>query len=365
MLGRCVVFILLFGLPLLGVMVVGLPLAPYLEFPPTTKPVIYADFSWSAFITVALIPLASVAPFLWRLVSARSTCPREVPCSRRFPWWGRLALVWTMVIWVITWSSLPFLAELRRLSFTPLWLGYIVIVNALLWRRAGYSLLTDHPRYLVQLFVLSAAFWWFFEYLNRFVKNWYYQGIEHYTPLEYFLTATLPFATVLPAVLSTYLLLRTYPRLWWGIESAWSVNFTRPRLWGGITLMLGICGLLGIAILPRLLYPLIWVAPLVLITSIQATVGSATIFRPLVHGDWRPLWLAALAGIICGFFWEMWNWGSLPRWVYAVPGVQRFHLFEMPLLGYAGYLPFGAECLAVTHLYLSTPLPTTRQPILM
>jgi hypothetical protein len=30
--------------------------------------------------------------------------------------------------------------------------------------------------------------------------------------------------------------------------------------------------------------------------------------------------------------------------------VQRFHVFEMPLLGYAGYLPFGVECALIMQL---------------
>jgi hypothetical protein len=30
--------------------------------------------------------------------------------------------------------------------------------------------------------------------------------------------------------------------------------------------------------------------------------------------------------------------------------VQRFQIFEMPLLGYAGYLPFGIECCLVMDL---------------
>ena len=47
----------------------------------------------------------------------------------------------------------------------------------------------------------------------------------------------------------------------------------------------------------------------------------------------------------------MWNFASLARWEYAVPWVQRFHLFEMPALGYAGYLPFGLECVAVAALF--------------
>ena len=53
-----------------------------------------------------------------------------------------------------------------------------------------------------------------------------------------------------------------------------------------------------------------------------------------------------LAGLVCGFFWELWNICSLAKWIYSVPFVDRFHVFEMPLLGYAGYLPFGIECAA-------------------
>ncbi|CAK0769057.1 conserved membrane hypothetical protein [Gammaproteobacteria bacterium] len=356
---RIVVVVLLLALPLLGAAVVGLPLAPYLTFP-TIQPTVHFEFSWTVFIIIAILLVASVVPFLWCLVRARATCPVFVRADRNFPWWGIAALIWTGVIWGMAWSSLPILAGVRRFSFTPLWLGYIVIVNALLWWRSGYALLTHRPRYLAQLFVLSAAFWWFFEYLNRFVHNWHYQLIEDYTPLEYFLVATPPFSTVLPAVLSTYLLLRTFPRLWWGVHNTWLLHPSQPQYWGGVALTLGALGLSSIAIFPEQLYPLVWVAPLILVSAAQTVVGHSTVFLPLVHGDWRPVWLAAISGILCGFFWEMWNWGSLPRWVYTVPSVQRFHLFEMPLIGYTGYLPFGIECLAVAHLYLLEPLLSER-----
>ena len=196
-----------------------------------------------------------------------------------FPWWGYAALIWTGLIWITAWNSSSFIADIRRFSFTPLWLGYIVIVNALTWQRNGYSLLTNRPIYLVKLFFLSAGFWWFFEYLNRFVKNWYYQGIEHYTPVEYFITATFPFATVLPAVISTYLLLYTYPQLWWGLDNNWHLRVVRPRLWGLFALFCGISGLMMIAIFPLQLYPLVWVAPLILVTAIQAVSGRHTIYR--------------------------------------------------------------------------------------
>jgi hypothetical protein len=38
--------------------------------------------------------------------------------------------------------------------------------------------------------------------------------------------------------------------------------------------------------------------------------------------------------------------------VYVIPYVDAFHLFEMPLLGYAGYLPFGLACAATGDLFL-------------
>ena len=66
---------------------------------------------------------------------------------------------------------------------------------------------------------------------------------------------------------------------------------------------------------------------------------------------WKPR-LPPLAALVCGFFWEMWNFYSLARWTYSIPYVQRFHLFEMPILGYGGYLPFGLECLVVGTLVI-------------
>jgi hypothetical protein len=58
----------------------------------------------------------------------------------------------------------------------------------------------------------------------------------------------------------------------------------------------------------------------------------------------------------------MWNFHSLARWEYAIPFVHRFPVFEMPVLGYAGYLPFGLECAAVGRLLSElTPGPASAE----
>jgi hypothetical protein len=117
-----------------------------------------------------------------------------------------------------------------------------------------------------------------------------------------------------------------------------------------IALAAGALALAAIGIRADLLFPVLWIAPVLVLAGLQQLVLGETIFSPLARGDWRPTLQPALAALICGFFWELWNYGSLPKWHYSIPYVQRFHLFEMPLLGYAGYLPFGIECALVMDL---------------
>jgi hypothetical protein len=124
------------------------------------------------------------------------------------------------------------------------------------------------------------------------------------------------------------------------------------KIGGWVIFLLSSAGLTGIGIWPSYLFPLVWVAPLLLITSLQAVAGEETIFSSMARGGWKSLWLPALAALVCGFFWEMWNYKSLSHWEYAVPFVHGFQVFEMPLLGYAGYLPFGLECVAVAQFFL-------------
>ena len=50
---------LLIGLPLLGVILVGKPLALYLEFPPVTRYVEHAPFSWPFFLGTAVFVIVA------------------------------------------------------------------------------------------------------------------------------------------------------------------------------------------------------------------------------------------------------------------------------------------------------------------
>lgn len=349
------ILFLLAAMPLVGVAITGQSLRLHTEFPPRTLHVQHAGFSWTAFAALALLIGLMVGPFALRLWRDRRMSPpaRTLAASapRSFPGWGWAGLALGAAAWALAWTRLAWFAPWQPFTFSPLWIAYILVVNALTFRRSGRCMMLNRPRHFLALFPVSAAFWWFFEYLNRFVQNWHYVGIGDLTSGEYILFATLPFATVLPAVLGTRELLDTYPGLTAGLDGVAPLRPRRPRLVAGIVLALACAGLAGLAVWPDLLFPMVWLAPLLLIVSVRVLHGEPA-FAGLGGGGWSAVVRLALAALICGFFWEMWNFGSQAKWIYLVPYVDRFHLFEMPLLGYAGYLPFGLECAAVARMFL-------------
>lgn len=358
----CLFLVLVLGLPLLGVLWAGEPLGRYLEFPPRTSYVQHEPFSWPVFVALSLLIALTVGSILSRVVKAhlrRPSFPSQhsslKPQQSRspFPYWGWLAIGWTGLWWIIAWTRIPWLAIVQEQTFTPLWLGYIVIVNASTFTRTSRCMMLHRPRYFLTLFPLSAAFWWLFEYLNRFVQNWYYLGIAEMSALEYFFRATIPFSTVLPAVIGTAEWLTSHPTM--STKQDWfqpvHVPSVKPASW--CVLIVSCVGLLGIGLWPNYLFPLVWIGPLLLVVSLQALAGRRTILSPLAQGDCRSIWVPAVAALICGILWELWNWKSLAHWEYAIPFVHRYQLFEMPVLGYAGYLPFGLECVVIADLCLS------------
>jgi hypothetical protein len=363
--GALVLLLMLLGLPLLGVWAARLPVGDYLQFPPLTRVVAPAPFQPVVFWAMALGILAVVGLIVRRGVGGFRGVGRVVAVGR-FRWWGWVGVVLLGGAWVLAWSRYHWAAPMQMHTFAPLWMAYILVVNGLAFRQRGRCLLTHRPGLFLALFPASAVFWWFFEYLNRFVANWHYTGpVQGMDPWSYVVFATIPFATVLPAVLGTAEWLGSHP----GFDAAFRSWVRLPwlRRRGVLLGMLAAAaiGLVGIGWWPRLLFPLLWVAPLVIVLAVQGLRGRRTLLDELAAGDWRRAVIAALAALVCGGLWEMWNMYSLARWEYAVPFVHTFQIFEMPVLGYAGYLPFGLECLAIGDIlagdrpHLCTPARAT------
>ncbi len=348
--------VLLVGMPLLGVWLKGEPVSPYLEMPPRTSFTQHAAFSWPVFWGLAAFIVAFMGPFIGRILSSKPTIGPKYP--GKFPWWGWGALFFCFAVWLLAWNRFSWFSAVQPFTFTPLWLSYIIIMNALALQRTGRSPLTHHTGAFLSLFPLSAIFWWFFEYLNRFVQNWHYIGIGTLTAEAYVFRAMLPFATVLPAFVATRAWLASYPELTAGLANWRPLRIQHPHGLAWLALTLAAGGLAGISLWPEVLFPLLWISPLIVMASIKTLNGSPTLLSATGQGNWQPLFLSAITALFCGFFWEMWNLYSLEKWIYTVPFVGRFHLFEMPLLGYAGYLPFGLECALIAEWVESKEEPS-------
>ena len=256
-------------------------------------------------------------------------------------WWLGLLLV--AVCWPLNWM----LAGMRTAYlFFPLWLGYILIVDALVWSRTGTSLWSRSRQCFVLLFVTSAPAWWLFEIINRRTGNWEYLGGDSFTALEYYALCTISFSTVMPAVFETAELMRSFR---W-MERFGSGPCLKPR--PGVNAGMFVSGIAMLTVTlawPRYFYPFVWTSLVFILEPLNHWLGRRHFLQDLQHGDWRPVMALSLGALICGFFWEMWNFYSYPKWIYHTPGAQFLHVFEMPLLGYGGYIPFALELWALRN----------------
>lgn len=265
-------------------------------------------------------------------------------CHRRFwPVRGWVGVMLVAVCWPLNWM-LPGLRT--SYLFFPLWLGYILVVDALVWRRTGSSLWIRSRKYFVLLFVMSVPVWWLFELINLRTGNWEYLGRESFNPLPFDLLATISFSTVIPAVFETAELIR---------NCGWIQRFgvgprvrATPATFVGL-FVVGLLMLLAMLIWPKVFYPFVWTSLVFIFEPINYWTRRPYFLEQLRHGDWRTVVALSLGALLCGFFWEMWNYYSFPKWIYHIPGLDFFRIFEMPLLGFGGYVPFALELYALKN----------------
>jgi len=261
----------------------------------------------------------------------------------RFPVYGWIGLVLMGITWGVNWSLT---GPRTHILFFPLWFGYCLTVDGLTVWRNGDSLIRRGRLHYIYLFVLSAGLWWLFEWINLRTQNWIYLGGEHLSWVEHGFWASLDFSTVVPAVFGTAVFLGTF----------FEGEFRRSYLmsWNEkvihcYSFLLGLSMLVLVLVFPKYFYPCVWLSIIFILDPINFKLGRPTLLRFIRQGYVKPLVCLAIGTLICGFFWEMWNAFSWPKWIYHVSFFGFWKIFEMPLLGYLGYLPFGLELFVAYH----------------
>lgn len=261
---------------------------------------------------------------------------------RRLPWYG-----WAGLCSLAAGEAGLFLGVfwVQVLFYCIAWWSYIVLADAVVWKRRGHSLLRNRPWEFLVLAFWSVAIWNLFEVFNFRLENWFYVNV----PSEIQFAALFTFfayATVLPGLFETYDLLRACR-----VGDGWRLRPWRIRRSAlALSVLLGLGMLIGPILWPRYAFPLVWGFAVFLLDPVCYAAGAGSLLGQFERGDPRPFVRLLLSGFICGGLWEFWNFWAYTKWIYTVPFFEDLKWFEMPPLGFLGFPPFALECYVLVNL---------------
>jgi hypothetical protein len=223
-----------------------------------------------------------------------------------FRLWLGLGLI--AVSWSASWSGET---QLAHHSFFPLWLGYIMTIDAITFVRSGSSLWARGKKHFVALFFASVPLWWLYEAFNARLGNWTYHLPHHYSWLAYRAEASLAFSTVVPAIFVTAELYRTFQ--FSTRKGEWLRLAPGNRGW--VAFAASGLAMIGLTIAwPNYFFPFVWIGVFFLVDPLVRALGGWSIAAQVERGWWGTVWLLFVATLTCGFFWEMWNFRAMPKW---------------------------------------------------
>jgi hypothetical protein len=218
------------------------------------------------------------------------------------------------------------------------WWSYILTIDAIIYRLKGNSLLLSRTKEFFLMIPWSIFIWLIFEAANLSLENWYYINLPS-SRLERWLGYAMAYGTVLPGMFETAELLETL-----GLFKNLEIKKTIISSGGHSALiLLGILCLIISALVPEYFFPLIWVGFIFLLEPLIYRFGGKSLLKNLEEGNPKKIYLLLVAGLICGFLWEFWNFWTLSKWIYTVPFFEGKKGFEMPFLGFLGFPPFAIQ----------------------
>ena len=279
----------------------------------------------------------------------------------RFPLHGYIGVVIVITAEGLLFSGNQFVGH----WFTPIvWSGYILFVDALVFKFKGRSLLVNDRFEFFAVAIISIASWWLFEFYNapRFWNSnlelwWHYHNLEPNLWVRR-IGYDWAFATITPALLETAELFGA--TIFTRKPGRKGLRFSRSTLI--LAAVLGAVGVLEPLLFPNeWLAPVIWLSFILLLDPLNSLRGWPSITGDLARPDWRRLWSLLASGVVCGFLWEFWNYWALSKWTYTVPYFGNIKIFEMPVLGFLGFPPFAIECWAMYIFVRSLLSPRAQQ----
>jgi len=218
------------------------------------------------------------------------------------------------------------------------WWPYILTIDAIIYHLKGNSLIVNRTKEFFLMIPWSIFIWLIFETANLSLENWYYINLPHST-IERWLGYGVAYGTVLPGLFETTELLETLGLF----KNSKIKNKSFPPKGKNVLILLGTLCLVSTVLIPKYFFFLIWVGFIFLLEPFNYRFGGRSLLRDLEKGDPKKIYLLLVAGLICGFLWEFWNFWAYSKWIYTVPFFQGLKGFEMPYLGFLGFPPFAIQ----------------------
>ena len=250
-------------------------------------------------------------------------------------------LIWAVALAGALYGLEPFYSWLYFFAWGP----YILLLEGLLFLKEGKYWLLARPREFLKLLAWSVTVWLVFEAFNLVLHNWRYAGLLPHWWLRWPGYA-LAFATVLPGILLTARVLAAYGA--WGKVKGRACSWSH---WQMIFLILGVACLILPLTHPHYAFPLVWGVAVFLLDPICDLFGGTSLTQRWLEGERQETFCLLAAGLICGIWWEMWNYPAAAKWIYTLPVLNFGKIFEMPILGFIGFLPFALECAVMYNFY--------------
>lgn len=252
----------------------------------------------------------------------------------------------------------PTVARGVAIFLTPLcWTGLLFLLDGILHRpnhcdpEAWYSPIRARPWRFAAIYLLSIPVWLVFDWVNFwFIDAWRYHGLPEDIFIRY-AGYFLAFGAICPCM---FLIADI-------VQRKGLARLRGPALDPGPA----ICVILVLVGGVMAYYPFLvrdpvgsltlWLGWFFLLDPINERLGAPSIF-----GDWRQGRYGRTAslmvgGAACGLLWEFWNYWAITKWTYNLPflgSLEDVSYFEMPAIGFLGFLPFALECWAMVQTIL-------------
>jgi hypothetical protein len=264
----------------------------------------------------------------------------RAPGRGRLPWWGWAGLATILLSELLNFQGVAWVT----VFFTPLvWTGYVLLADGLVASLKGDSLLSKTPGRFLSLAFWSVPLWLIFEAYNLRLQNWEYVGLPENIAVRSF-GYVWSFSTIWPAIIETAAFVAA-------LEMFRQTGKPHKPLGLSGRLGLFVCGL-AFVILPvaspwsigQYLFGAVWIGFALLLDPVNYRWHGFSFLRDFEAGETATFWNFIVAGWICGILWEFWNYWAGAKWIYIFPIGQGWKVFEMPLAGFLGFLPFALEC---------------------